>query len=82
MKSKKSHHLLIMLAVLIAHTLLLSTWLSNEETVQRKASIKSEAQEEEANQLHVLKTSYSHHKDSVTTHQPVVLTKIFNSNLK
>ncbi len=82
MKTKKNHHLFIMLGVLITHTVLLSLWLSDEETVQRKSSIKSGKQNEEINQLPILKTSFIKHKESVNTRQPAVSTKSFNSLLK
>ena len=82
MKTKKSPHLLIMLAVLIAHTLLLSKWLSDGEAVHRKANVKSETQEEEINQLPALKTSVTSHKDSIHTLQSIGLTKKFSSQLK
>lgn len=66
MRHKKGFHLFIMLAILIAHTLVLSFWLGEGEAVQKQASFKIEEQKESIRDLTTLKAKFNKYRDSIS----------------
>lgn len=58
-----------MLAVLIAHTLVLSLWLTDEKAIQKQANFKTEGQTERLIDRQVLNVRFSN--DSAKTVQPI-----------
>lgn len=81
MKFKKGYHLFFMLAVLIAHTFVLSVWLDNEQDPKKQVNFRIEDQKQEDSNKINLKTKFPNHKDSVKKDAPV-FTANFNSHFK
>jgi len=74
METKKGYHLLIMLAILVAHTLILSLWLSKSESIQKQANFKIENQKEKAMTSSVRKFKSTSAKDSLDVAQTIFTT--------
>ncbi len=63
-----------MLAVLITHTLVLSTWLADSEPVQKHANFKIDSSTDNPSGLSIIKVKYIHTEDSID-----VSTAVLNS---
>lgn len=56
-----------MLAILIAHTLILSLWLAEDKPIKTQANFKIDENHKESSKFHLLKAT----EDSLQTTQPV-----------
>lgn len=65
MKTKKTYYLFIMLAVLIAHTVVLSTWLKENKSGQKHANYSFDNTSAKSADVSLIKVKYLNNKDSV-----------------
>ena len=81
METKKGYHLFIMLVILVAHTLILSLWLSKGEAIQKQANFKIKNQKEKSITSTVRKFKSTVAIDSLNAVQ-TTFTSSFGTNAK